>query len=141
MTSLICWLARDLLRKPVPAFRDQALHKLNGNTAERSEVGVQRVAFLRKHNTRKRAGEDNVSGLERVPVRTDLVRKPGDAECRMTKHAGGQSSLLDFRIAIHDAAHPAQIDIHRPDWPATHCDARSGAVVSNRVDDFALVLD
>src|SRR5580704_5804693 len=48
----------------------------------------------------------------------ELVGEPGDAKRRMAEHAGGDAGLLDLGVAIHDAADPAQIDVHRPDRPA-----------------------
>src|SRR5581483_11230247 len=65
-------------------------------------------------------------GLHRVAVLADLVGEPSDAERGMAEHAGSQAGLLDFGIAVHDAADPAQIDIHRPDWTS----ARRASTIS-----------
>ena len=81
-----------------------------------------------------------MAGLERVAVRADLVGEPGDAERRMAEHAGGQARLLDFGILVHDAADPAQVDVHRADRTSAHRDAGGGAVVGDGVDDLARVL-
>src|SRR5689334_7589344 len=117
------------------------LYELDGKPAERTEIGVQRITLLRENDTGKRAGEHDVSRLERMPMRTDLVGKPGNAERRMAEHARRKPRLLDLRVAIHDAADPAQVDIHRPDWPSAHGDAGGGAIIGNRIDDLARILN
>jgi hypothetical protein len=61
---------------------------------------MQRVAFLREYDASERAGKNDMPGLKRVPVRTNLVGKPGHAERRMAQHTGGQAGLLDLRIAV-----------------------------------------
>ena len=58
----------------------------------------------------------------------------------MAEHAGGKPGLLDLGIAVHDAADPAQVDVHRPDRPAAQRDAGGGAVVGDGVDDLARIL-
>ena len=78
--------------------------------------------------------------LERHAVLAELVGEPGDAERGMPEHAGGDAGLLDLRIAVHDAADPAQIDSERPDRPAADDDAGSGAVVGNGVENLARIL-
>src|SRR5262245_17363970 len=101
---------------------------------------MQRVTFLREHDASERAGKNNMAGLKRVPEWTNLVGEPGHAERWVTKHSGGQTSLLDLRIAVHDAPYPAQIDIHRSNRSPAHRDAGRGAVVRNCIDDLALIL-
>ena len=49
--------------------------------------------------------------------------------------------LFDLGIAVHDAADPAQVDIHRSDRPTAKRDAGSGTVVGDGVDNSALILD
>ena len=70
----------------------------------------------------------------------ELVGEPGDAERRMAEHAGGDAGLLDLGILVHDAADPAQVDVHRTDRPAADHDAGRGAVVGDGVEDLARVL-
>src|SRR5271163_645462 len=74
------------------------LYKLHRNAAERAEVGVQRVALSGVHDAGERAGEHDMADIERHAMLAELVGKPGDAERGMTKHAGGDAGLLDFRI-------------------------------------------
>ena len=71
---------------------------------------------------------------------SELVGKPGNAQRRMPEHAGGKARLLDLAVAVHDAADPAQVDVHRPNRPPAGDDAGRGAVVGNRVEDLARVL-
>ncbi len=52
----------------------------------------------------------------------------------MAEHAGGQAGLLDFGIAVHDAADPAQVDIQRTDRAAAKRDAGGGAIVGDGVE-------
>ena len=99
------------------------------------------VALLREYHAGERAGEHDVAGFERVAVRTDLVGEPGDAERRMAEHAGGEPRLLDLGILVHDAADPAQVDVHRADRAAAERNARGGAVIGHGIDDSARVLD
>jgi hypothetical protein len=115
-------------------------YKLNSESAESAEISMQRVTLLREYDTGERAGENNMPGLKDVPEWTNLVGEPGHAERRVTQHSGGQTGLLDLRIAVHDAPHPAQIDIHRSNWPPAHRDAGRGAVIRNCIDDLALIL-
>src|SRR5258708_22673612 len=89
------------------------LDELNGDAAERPEVGVQRVALLREYDAGEGAGEHDMPRLERGADAAELVGEPGDAERRMAKHAGGQTRLFDLGVTVHDAADPAQIDIQR----------------------------
>jgi hypothetical protein len=58
----------------------------------------------------------------------------------MAEHTGGKPRLLDFGILVHHAADPAQIDVHRPDRPATKGNAGGGAIVGNGIDDLAHIL-
>ena len=97
--------------------------------------------FWREHDAGEGAGEHDVARFERVAVRADFVGEPGDAERGMAEHAGGEPRLLDLGILVHDAADPAQIDVHRSDRPPAHGDAGGGAVVGNGVDDLARILD
>ena len=97
------------------------------------------VALLREHHTREGAGKHDMAGLERDAVLSELVGKPGDAERGMAEHAGGKAGLFDLGILVHDAADPAQIDIHRSDRPPAHGDAGGGAVVGDGVDDLARI--
>src|SRR5690242_19681532 len=92
-----------------------ASHELDGQPAERPEIGVQGITFLREDDPGEGAGKHDMPGLERVAVRADLVGEPGDAERGVAEHAGGEPRLLDLGIAVHDAADPAQVDVHRAD--------------------------
>ena len=103
-------------------------NKLHGDTAECAEIGVQRVALLGVHHPRERAGENQMAGLERDAMLAELVGEPGDAQRRMAEHAGGDAGLLDLRIAVHDAADPAQIDVERPHRPSADDNADGGRV-------------
>src|SRR5262245_33652922 len=98
-------------------------YELHGDAAERAEVGVQRVALLRKHHARERAGQHEMTGLQRNPMRSELVGEPGDAERRMAEDTGRHAGLLDLGVAIHDAADPAQVDVHGADRAPTDHDA------------------
>src|SRR5919202_3591388 len=40
-------------------------HELHGDAAERAKVGVQRVALVREHHPRERAGKHEMAGLQR----------------------------------------------------------------------------
>src|SRR5882757_4922763 len=84
---------------------------------------MQRVALAGEHHPGERARQHQMAGLERDAVLAELVGKPGHAQGRMTEHAGRHAGLLDFRILVHDAADPAQIDVERPDRPAADHDA------------------
>src|SRR5262245_23324443 len=98
------------------------------------------VTFLRKDDAGKGAGEHNMSRLKSVAVRTDLVGKPGHAECRMAKHAGSETRFFNFGIAGHDSADPAQVDVQRTNRPSTHRNAGGRAIVRNGIDNLARVL-
>src|SRR5689334_837467 len=76
-----------------------------------------------------------------MAVRSDFVGKPGNAERGMAKNARGEPGFLDFGVAVHDAADPTQIDIHRTDRTTAHRNTGSGAVIRNSVDDLALILE
>src|SRR5262249_20319745 len=115
--------------------------ELHGNAAERAQVAMQGIALLGEHHAGEGAGEHQVPGPQGDPVGGDLVRRPGDTECRMAEHAGGDPSLLDLGVTVHDAANPAQVDLHRPDRATAHGDAGGGAVVRDGVEDFARVLE
>src|SRR5262245_25518857 len=116
-------------------------HELHGDAAERAEVGMQRVALLGEHHAGERAGEHQVARLQRDAVRAELVGEPGDTQRRMAEHTGGHTGLLDLGVAVHDAADPAQVDVHRSDRPAADHDAGGGAVVGDGVKNLARVLD
>src|SRR5262249_11102628 len=116
------------------------LYKLNSESAERAEICVQRVTFLREYDTCERAGKNNMPGLKRVTMRPNLVGKPGDAERRVAQYSGSKTRLLDLRISVHDATNPAQIDVHRSNRAPAHRDTCRGTVVRDSVDDLALVL-
>ena len=58
----------------------------------------------------------------------------------MTEHAGGNAGLLDLGILVHDAADPAQVDVERPDRPTTDDDPGRRAIVGDRVENLARVL-
>src|SRR5581483_8919066 len=104
----------SILRGPLRGrLRMTFSNKLDGDAAERAEIGMQRVALLGEHHAGERAGEHEMAGLEGNAVRPELVGEPGDAERRVAEHAGGDTGLLDLGIAIHDAADPAQIDFQR----------------------------
>src|ERR1700689_664531 len=94
-------------------------NKLHRNAAKLAEVAMQRIALSGMHHAGERAGKDDVTRLERHAVLAELVGEPGDAERGMPEHAGGDAGLFDFRIAIHNAADPAQIDFERPNRTAT----------------------
>jgi hypothetical protein len=81
-----------------------------------------------------------MAGLQRHAVEPQLVGEPGDAQCRMAQNAGGDAGLLDLGILVHDAADPAQVDVHRPDRAAADGDAGGGAVVGDGIADLARVL-
>src|SRR5271166_732511 len=112
--DLRSWRTKAWMAGPSPAMTVRESNKLQGDAAERTEIGVQRVALLGVDHAREGTGENQMAGLERDAVLAELVGKPGDAERRMAEHAGGDAGLLDSRIAIHDAADPAQIDLERP---------------------------
>src|SRR6201981_2760576 len=114
--------------------------ELDGDAAETAEIGVQRVALAGVDHARERAGQHQMPDIECDAVLAELIGKPGDAERRMAEHAGSDAGLLDLRIAIHDAADPAQIDIERTDRPAADHDAGGSAVVGNGVENLARVL-
>src|SRR5580704_200485 len=78
---------------------------------------MQRVAFFGEHHAGERAGEHEMTGLERNLVLAELVGEPGDAERGMAEHAGSDAGLFDLGVAIHNAADPAQIDLQRTDRP------------------------
>src|SRR5579872_5763446 len=75
-----------------------------------------------------------------MAMRANLVGEPGDAERRMAQNAGSETRLLDFGIAVHDAAHPAQVDVERTDRAPAHGNAGSRTIVGNSVNDLALIL-
>ena len=104
-------------------------HELHRDAAERTEIGVQRIALARKYHARKRAGEHQMTGVQRNAVLPQLVGKPSDAERRMPEHAGSDAGLFDFGIALHDAADPAQVEIERTDRPPADHNAGGGAVI------------
>src|SRR5712692_4121879 len=58
----------------------------------------------------------------------------------MAEHTSGDAGLLDLGIAVHDAADPAQVDIERADRPATDHYPGGGAIVRDRVENLARVL-
>src|SRR6202161_2791022 len=122
---------------PPPQGGGRRSNKLHGNSAELAEISVQRIAFARMDHAGERAGEHDVAGLQRDAVLAELVGEPGDAERRMTEHAGGDAGLLDLGIAVHDAADPAQVDVHRPDRPDADHDAGGGALVRYGVEYLA----
>src|SRR4029077_17478790 len=93
-------------------------HELNGNTSERAEIGVQRIALFGKHHARERARQHQMAGLERDSVASQLVCKPRNPERRVAEHPGGDAGLLDLGILVHDAADPAQVEVERTDRPA-----------------------
>src|SRR5580765_123255 len=128
------------MRKPMAVMDELSLDELHGDAAQRPEVAVERIAFLREHDARERAGEDQVPGFERDAVLAQAVGEPGDAQRRMSEHAGGQAGLLDLGVAVHDAAHPAQVRFHRADRPPADDDAGRRAVVGHCVEDLARVL-
>src|SRR5580700_5695845 len=119
---------------PSPQGGGRRSNELQRDAAELAEIGVQRIALARMDHAGERAGEHQVPGLERDAVLAELVGEPGHSQGRMTEHAGGNAGLLDLGVAIHDAADPAQIDVHRADRPATDHDAGSGAIVRHRVE-------
>src|SRR5215510_2071709 len=116
-------------------------HELHGDAAERTEVGMQGVALLGEHHAGERAGEHQVARLQRDAVRAELVGEPGDTQRRMAEHPGGHTGLLDLGVAVHDAADPAQVDLHGSDRPAADHDAGGGAIVGDGVKNLARVLD
>src|ERR1700691_1832498 len=122
-----------------PAMAEGAArsNKLYGNAAELAKVGMQRIAFPGKHHARERGGENDMADIERHAVLAELVGEPRHAERGMAEHAGGDAGLLDLRVAIHDAADPAQVDLQRPDRPAADNDARRGAVGRHGVEYFS----
>lgn len=77
-----------------------------------------------------------MAGLERMALRADLVGEPGDAERRMAEHAGGEPALFNLGVAIHDAADPAQVDVHRADWASAQ--RNGGAQNIGKTDTGAL---
>src|SRR6185295_7716755 len=95
-----------------------ASYELYRYPAQRTEVAMQRVALLGEHHPGKRSRQHDMTGLHRRAERAELVGEPGHAHRRMTEDAGCHTRLLDLRIDIHDAADPAQIDVHRPHRPA-----------------------
>src|SRR5215831_11784316 len=99
-------LGMGRMRKPI-AVMVPVLNELHRDPAERAEVAVQRVAFLREHHACEGAGEDQVPGLERHAALAEAVREPGHAERGMPEHACREPRLLDLGIAINDAADPA----------------------------------
>src|ERR1700722_1790801 len=115
-------------------------NKLHRDAAELTEIGVQRIALARMDHAGERAGEHDVAGLERHAVLAELVGEPGDAKRRMAEHAGGDAGLLDLGVAVHDAADPAQVDVHRPDRAAADHNDGGGAVVRHRVEYLARIL-
>src|SRR3984885_4914653 len=102
---------------PLPLVGKGRSNKLQRDAAELAEVGVQRIAFARVDHAGERAGEHQMAGLERDAVLAELVGEPGNAERRMAEHAGGNAGLLDLGILVHDAADPAQVDVHGADRP------------------------
>src|SRR5436190_929829 len=81
-----------------------------------------------------------MADFERDAMLTELVGEPSHAERRMAEDAGSNPGLLDLGVAVHDAAHPAQVDIERADWATADYDPSRGAVVGDRVDNLARVL-
>src|SRR4051794_10083240 len=126
-----------------PRWQAGAMSWLSGelerDAPERAEICAHGVALLRPHHTRERAGEYEVALLQRDAVLTQLIGEPRDAHRWMAEHAGGHTRFLDLGIAHHDAADPAQIDIHRTDRTAADHDAGGSAVVRDRVEDLARV--
>ena len=79
-------------------------------------------------------------GSSATPWLPSLLASQATPERRMAEHAGGDAGLLDLGILVHDAADPAQVDVQRADRPAADHDAGGGAVVRDRVEDLARVL-
>src|ERR1044071_2734004 len=126
------------MRKPMAGMMI-SLNELNRDSAQGAEVTVQGIAFVRKHDARERASENQVPGIERHAVFPEAVGEPGDAERRVAEHARGEARLLDLGVAVHDSAGPAQVHFHRADRAAADDDARRGAVIGNGVEDLARV--
>src|SRR5262249_61507416 len=88
----------------------------------RAEVGGQGVALVRQPPPGKRARQHEMARLERNAVASELIGEPCDPERGMTEHPGGNAGLLDLGILVHDAAHPAQVDVERSDRPTADDD-------------------
>src|SRR5262249_58586993 len=62
--------------------------ELDGDAAETTKIGVQRVALASMHHAGERAGQHQMPDLKGDAVLAELIGKPGDAERRMAEHAG-----------------------------------------------------
>src|SRR5829696_5365799 len=68
-------------------------NKLYSKPAQRTEIGVQRAAFVGPDRPGERAGQHDIARLEHGAERADFVGQPGDAERRMPEHTGRQARL------------------------------------------------
>src|ERR1700735_4481052 len=62
-----------------------ASHELHGDTAERPEIGMQVVAFLRPQGRGKRARQHHVTRLQGDIEGRELIRQPGDCQRRVAE--------------------------------------------------------
>src|SRR6201995_1542900 len=64
-------------------------------------IGLDCVALAGLDRTDEGTGPTDLAGLERQPMRRDLVGKPGDGRGGMIEHTGGKAGL--FQLAVAEA--------------------------------------
>src|SRR6476660_8136960 len=82
-----------------PAFPVVASGEVIAHRAVCAIVGLNRVAFTRLNRTNEGSRQHHLTGLQRKPIRRDLVGEPCYTGCGLVEHAGGKAGFLDLAVA------------------------------------------
>src|SRR5882724_10641192 len=93
--------------------------ELAGHRSELAVIGVKRVTLDDVYGACKRSRQHHFAGVEKFALGGQPVGEPGHAVGGMVENAGGDAGLFDLAIAKQQRADPAQIEIERPNGPAT----------------------
>src|SRR5690349_10382065 len=86
-------------------------------------VGLDCVALAGLDRTDERAGQHDLTGFERQPVRCDLVGEPRNCSRGMVEDTGGEARLFELAVLEAERADPAQVSLRGADRPAAQHDA------------------
>src|SRR4051812_16930437 len=100
-------------------------------------IGLDCVALAGLDRTDERAGEHDLSGLERKAERCDLVGEPGNGRGGMIEHAGGKAGLFELAVLETQRTDPSQIGVKRADRPSAEHDAGIRRVIGDGIENLS----
>src|SRR5437660_24191 len=93
--------------------------ELAGHRSELAVIGMKRVAPDDVDGACKRSRQYHFAGVEKLALGGQPIGEPGHAVGGMIENTGGDAGLFDLAVAKQQRANPAQVEIKRPNGPAS----------------------